>query len=51
MSKTIAISASVAVAALVGGAVAMTTIFAPDDPFAACRASQVAGVILAGRSR
>lgn len=48
MSKTIAISASVAVAALVGGAVAMTTIFAPDDPFAACRASQVAGGDIGG---
>ncbi len=48
MSKAIAISAGVAVVALVGGALAMSSIFAPADRFAACRASQVAGGDIGG---
>ena len=48
MRKAVVISAAVAAFTLVSGAVAMTKIFAPDDPFAACRASQVAGGDIGG---
>ncbi|NSX53602.1 SCO family protein [Parasulfitobacter algicola] len=43
MSKGFAVAATVSVAALVAGAVLLTTVMAPADRFADCRTSVVAG--------
>ena len=48
MSRRIAIAASAAVAALVGGSLVAMSVIAPADRFADCRQSQVAGADIGG---
>lgn len=48
MSKSIAVIASVAITALVGGVLVATTLMKPDDQFGHCRESQTAGSTIGG---